>query len=109
MKKTPEEEVDLLRQAIHDALTYMEKDKSIYSTGRKDLILAYIILEKAFMETAKGESALMDFDKELDMTNEIDREKKRQQIAESIREAKEQNLYEISEHLTSEIDLDYEE
>jgi len=71
MKKTPEEEVELLRQAIHDAMTHLEKDKGIYSTGRKDLILAYIILEKAFMDTAKGEATLMDFAKELDITNEV--------------------------------------
>ena len=104
--KTPEEEVDLLREAIHDAMTHMEKDRGIYSTGRKDLILAYIILEQAFMETAKGESVLMDFSEELDMTNEVDREKRRQQISEAIKEAEDQELYEISEHLTSEIDCD---
>jgi len=94
MSLTPEEEVKLLRDAIHNTLTCLEKDKGIYDKSRTELIKAYVILEKAFMATAHSTSVLMG----------IDRDRRDDKIKAEIGIAAENDLYDISEHLTSEID-----
>jgi len=90
-KLTLEQEVDLLREAIHNALTCLEEDKGIYDKkNHQRLVDAYVILEKAFMATAKGFSVLMG----------VDRERRGQKIKSAIEDAKDKDLYEVSEHLS---------
>ena len=154
MKNTLEQEVELLREAIHNAMTHLEKDNGIHQKNKNDLVLAYMILEHAFMDTAHGYSIVMsDLDEDSEQYNLINsiidtwlgetkahlykpqikelaklsthelerilkldpdaenlsfdevgttvlRMKKRRKIAQSIREAEEKGLYEISEHLS---------
>ena len=90
MRLTPEEEVGILREAIHNALTCLEKDKGIYDKSKEKLIEAYTILEKAFMKTGHSVSYLMG----------IDRERRGQKIKSSVEQAKDLDLYEVSEHLS---------
>ena len=59
MKKTPEQEIELLRKAMHNAMMHLEKDGSIFKRDKKHIISAYIILERAFMDTAHGYSVVM--------------------------------------------------
>ena len=95
MNRTPEKEVDLLREAIHNALTCLEDDKGIYDKkNHQRLIDAYVILEKAFMDTAKGHSVLMNHS----IDEDAERNQKRRKAARSIEEAEAQGLYELWEH-----------
>ncbi|KKM97494.1 hypothetical protein LCGC14_1167450 [marine sediment metagenome] len=115
-KMTPEEEVDYLREQIHLALSALEeKSTDLSYSSPPHVNKAYLILEDAFMETAKLSESVMDADKKAkykiqdeiaEAWREEDRKDRRREIREEIAKANKSGEIEMSEHLTSEIDLD---
>lgn len=50
----------LLREAIHNALTHLEKDGKIYNKNEIHLIAAYKILYDAFNNTIESSASILD-------------------------------------------------